>query len=113
MPRQVIWTDDAEEDLAEIARYIAEDSTKYSEIVLKKIEALTVNLADFEWAGRKVPELEDETLRERFVYNYRIIYRISDDDTIKIAAIIHGSRLLEPFKETILAVHEEEAVYAS
>jgi toxin ParE1/3/4 len=41
-----------------------------------------------------VPEFEDEALRERFVYSYRVIYRIQGQ-TITVAAVIHGNRLLE------------------
>jgi plasmid stabilization system protein ParE len=46
--------------------------------------------------GRIVPEIGDASIRERFVYSYRIIYR-RDAERILIAAIIHGSRLLQPF----------------
>ena len=41
-----------------------------------------------------MPEFEDESLRERFVYSYRIIYRI-ENHTVTIAAMIHGRRMLE------------------
>jgi hypothetical protein len=44
--------------------------------------------------GRIVPEYNDDNLRERIYGNYRIIYRIKPE-TIEIAAICHGSRLLE------------------
>jgi toxin ParE1/3/4 len=40
-----------------------------------------------------VPELEDDTLRERFVYSYRIIYRVERDAVI-VTAVIHGRRML-------------------
>ena len=33
-------------------------------------------------------------MRERFVYSYRIIYRVQGQ-TVTVAAVIHGSRLLE------------------
>jgi plasmid stabilization system protein ParE len=48
--------------------------------------------------GRMVPELGQETIRERFVYSYRLIYRIHNG-TITIAAIIHGGRLFGPIRE--------------
>ena len=44
--------------------------------------------------GRMVPELGDPEFRERFVYSYRVIYR-NESDGILVAAVIHGSRLLE------------------
>jgi plasmid stabilization system protein ParE len=47
-----------------------------------------------------VPEFEDETLREHFVYSYRIIYRIQGQ-TVTIAAVIHGKRLLEDVRPAV------------
>jgi plasmid stabilization system protein ParE len=51
-------------------------------------------LANFPRAGRKVPEFDDENIRELIVYSYRIIYRLEGDAAV-IAAIIHGKRLLQ------------------
>jgi plasmid stabilization system protein ParE len=48
----------------------------------------------FPLAGRVVPEIADDNIREWFVYSYRLIYRIQDD-VITIAAIVHGRRLLD------------------
>jgi len=44
--------------------------------------------------GRIVSEICDKNVRERFVYSYRLIYRIKGY-TITILAVIHGKRLLE------------------
>ena len=44
--------------------------------------------------GRVVPELQDENIREVFVYSYRIVYELVTD-TVQINAIIHGRRDLE------------------
>jgi hypothetical protein len=41
-----------------------------------------------------VPEFDDESIREWFAYSYRIIYRV-DNETVTIAAVIHGKRLLD------------------
>jgi plasmid stabilization system protein ParE len=41
-----------------------------------------------------VPEVGDETLRERFVYSYRVIYRVRRSD-VRILAVVHGRRLLD------------------
>lgn len=41
--------------------------------------------------GRIVPELDDEHVREIFLYSYRFIYEISGDD-IFILALVHGKR---------------------
>jgi toxin ParE1/3/4 len=41
-----------------------------------------------------VPVFQDKSLRERFVYSYRIIYLVQGH-TVTVAAVIHGKRLLE------------------
>ena len=51
-------------------------------------------LSQFPRAGRKVPEFDDENVRELVVYSYRIIYRLQEENII-IAAVIHGKRNLQ------------------
>ncbi len=41
--------------------------------------------------GRTVPEVEEETIRELLLHNYRIIYRV-EADRILVLTIIHGAR---------------------
>jgi toxin ParE1/3/4 len=94
MAYQVEWSPRAIEDVEAIALYIAGDSTAYAASVVKKILDITRNLARFPLAGRVVPEFDDENIREKFVYSYRIIYRV-EGEAITIAAVIHGKRLLE------------------
>ena len=48
----------------------------------------------FPHSGRKVPEFDDENVRELIVYSYRIIYQSQNSDVI-IAAVIHGRRDLQ------------------
>jgi addiction module RelE/StbE family toxin len=94
MAYQVVWSPRAVDDVEAIALYIANDSTTYAAAVVKKILDTTRKLNDFPLAGRIVPEFDEENIREQFVYSYRIIYRIQDE-TITIAAVIHGKQLLE------------------
>jgi len=77
-----------------IASYIAADSPFYAGSVVRRIVALTRMLEKFPFAGRKVPEFEDENLREVIAYSYRIIYRVEAAEVI-VAAVIHGKRNLE------------------
>jgi plasmid stabilization system protein ParE len=83
-----------------IANYIAKDSAFYAAAVVQKILDTSRNLSRFPLAGRVVPELEDESIRERFVYSYRLIYRVRGN-VITVAAVIHGKRLLNPVTERI------------
>ena len=57
----------------------------YAGAVVEKILDSARKLPNFPLAGRIVPELEDETIRERFVYSYRLIYRIYGDKITVLA----------------------------
>jgi plasmid stabilization system protein ParE len=94
MAYEVVWSPRAVEDVEAIALYIAADSTSYAAAVVKKIVDTTRSLRRFPFAGRIVPEFGEENIREKLVYSYRIIYRIQEE-TVTIAAVIHGKRLLE------------------
>lgn len=94
MAYQVVWSPNAIDDVEAIAAYIARDSPSYSAAVVSKILDTTRNLSSFPFSGRIVSEFDDETIREKLIYSYRIIYRIQDE-TVTIAAVIHGKRLLE------------------
>jgi addiction module RelE/StbE family toxin len=94
MAYRVVWSARALDDVESIASYISRDSTAHASAVVTKIIRATRTLRRFPFAGRIVPEFKDETLRERFVYLYRIIYRIQGN-AVTIAAVIHGKRMLE------------------
>lgn len=44
--------------------------------------------------GRVVPEWRQQDMRELFVGNYRLIYRVSDK-MVHVVGIVHGARDLE------------------
>jgi addiction module RelE/StbE family toxin len=93
MASRVDWSRRALQDLEAIAEYIAADSPVYAGAVVKTVVNQTRMLAHFPRSGRKVPEFDDENIRELIVYNYRIIYRLQEDQVV-IAAVIHGKRNL-------------------
>ena len=94
MAYRVNWSGRALHDLESLAEYIAADSPTYAGIVVKKVVTQTQTLANFPRAGRKVPEFDDDSIRELIVYSYRIIYRLQEDAVV-IAAVIHGKRILQ------------------
>jgi toxin ParE1/3/4 len=71
MAYRVIWSPRALDDVDSIASYIARDSLAHASAVVAKIIRTTRLLKQFPFAGRVVPEFEDESLRERFAYGYR------------------------------------------
>jgi len=94
MAHRIVWSSRAAQDLDSITEYIAADSPAYAGVVLKNIVNQTRILARFPQAGRKVPEFDDENLRELVVHSYRIIYRLQQDEAL-IVAVIHGKRVLQ------------------
>ena len=108
MDYQVVWSPEAVADVEAIASYITRDSAAYARAVVEKILETAHQVREFPFLGRMVPELAQETIRERFVYSYRLIYRIRND-TITIAAVIHGRRLLRPIRERLEGPEDDPA----
>ncbi len=94
MAHRIVWSKRAARDLDSIIDYIATDSPAYAGIVLKNIVNQTRILARFPRAGHKVPEFDDENIRELVIYSYRTIYRLQEDEAL-IVAVIHGKRILQ------------------
>ncbi|NBC46801.1 MAG: type II toxin-antitoxin system RelE/ParE family toxin [Gammaproteobacteria bacterium] len=93
MDRRVVWSPEAADDLEEITSYIARDSVAYARAVATKILATTRTIPSSPKIGRTVPELGNQQIRERFVYSYRLIYKV-EPTRVLIVAILHGKRLL-------------------
>ena len=98
MDYSVKWSPEATEDLESIVEYIARDSEFYARSVASKILTVSRKISEQPMIGRIVPEIGEQEIRERFVYSYRLVYRIQNS-TITIVAIIHGKRLLENASE--------------
>ncbi len=94
MDYKVEWSPEATEDLQAIAEYIERDSEFYARAVVTKILDVSRSVRNLPLAGRVVPEIGDENIRERFAYSYRVVYQIEESQII-IAAVIHGKRRFE------------------
>jgi len=93
MAYSVGWSPRAIADVDAIAGYISRDSATYASTIVCKILGATRNLGTFPRSGRVVPEFSDETIREKIVAGYRVIYRI-EGEVVTIAAVIHGRQVL-------------------
>ena len=89
---QLKWTKLAVEDLKEIHDYVSRDSTKYARIQIIRIKSRTKILKSLPFAGRIVPEYNDENYRELIEGNYRIIYKIVTKYLIDILTVHHAAR---------------------
>ena len=94
MAHRVVWSRRALQDIEAITEYIAQDSSAYAAAVVKSIVTQAKMLERFPRSGRKVPEFDDENIRELLAYSYRIIYRVEVDEVL-ISAVIHGKRILQ------------------
>lgn len=105
MAYRLAWSPEAIEDIEAIAAYIERDSPWYARAVVSKIVETAETIPEHPDLGRIVPEIDDRSIRERFVYSYRIIYRI-EQQRILVATVVHGSRLLQPFIARIEGAQE-------
>ena len=91
MSCRVVWSPEALEDLDSISEYISRDSLFYARRVVAKILKKARAIADHPLIGRIVPEYAIDSVRERFAYNYRIVYQ-PEGKQVLIVAIVHGAR---------------------
>ena len=94
MAYAVIWSNESLDDIDELAETIARDSLFYAQRVVDALFAKGDSLNENPKRGRVVPELNHPAIREVFIYSYRLLYEITDDE-VHILAIIHGRRLLD------------------
>jgi plasmid stabilization system protein ParE len=95
MAYQIIWSPTAEADIEEIGQYLEKvASPAAATSVISKIRATALKYCDFPFSARMIPEFQDPTRRETFVYEYRVMYRV-DEDRIHILRVVHGRRLLK------------------
>lgn len=91
MAREVVWSAEAIADIESLANYIARDSVAYATSFIQEILDTSKTLSSFPKRGRVVPELDDASVRELLVRDYRIIYHV-EKSRIVILGLIHGSR---------------------
>lgn len=91
MARQVTWTEIAWSDLEAAADYIVKDSPYFAAAFVREVREAARSLAHLAERGRVVPELENRSIRELFVRNYRLIYQVTEQ-SVYIVGFIHGAR---------------------
>ncbi|TWU31620.1 Plasmid stabilization system protein [Novipirellula aureliae] len=89
------WTERASADALGIFDYIADQSLSYAESVYERVLNRPTQLTVHPQSGSVVPEFGRDDIRELYVYSFRLIYRIAEDE-IRVLTVIHGSRKLGP-----------------
>jgi toxin ParE1/3/4 len=89
------WTKRAQDDLVEIASFIARDDPAAARAWVKRLRERARLAVSMPFAGRVVPEHRREDVREVLVRSYRIIYRVQPDQMV-VLTVLEGHRLLRP-----------------
>ena len=74
--RSVVWAESARAALDDVVTYIAQDSREAAVRVLVATLDTASSLDQHAERGRIVPELNQPDLRELFVFDYRLLYRV-------------------------------------
>ncbi|HUO07262.1 MAG TPA: type II toxin-antitoxin system RelE/ParE family toxin [Phycisphaerae bacterium] len=98
---QIVWTEPAAGDIAEVAEHIALDKPDAAANFVSEVLAAIERLADFPLSGRMVPEFPTDRYREIVVFPCRVIYTASPEAVV-ILRIIRGERLL---RRSMLSSH--------
>lgn len=91
---KVLWTETAIEDLLNIKKYITEDSPERAETWNLELFNSGESLGSFPTRGRVVPEFNQDNLRELFIDNNRLVYRVRKT-SIEIITVFEGHRQLK------------------
>ena len=97
---QIIWTQESEDDLKKIIKYISKDSVTYAYRVIRKIVGRVDVLHENPSLGKVVHEFNDDSIRELIEGQYRIIYRLKSKTEIQILTVHHSARNLAKRKLT-------------
>ena len=88
---EIEWTRSAITDVRSLRDYIARDSEAYADRFVQRIVEAVERVALFPLMGRRVPEAQDDAIREIIFQKYRSMYRI-EPTRIVILTVIYGGR---------------------
>ncbi len=91
MGKTVVWSPSARKDLKSIVSYIAADNPVAALEVGREIIESSKQIELFMESARMVPEFQDESIRERIVGAYRVIFRFKDEQ-IEVVRVWHAAR---------------------
>ena len=94
---EVIWASIAENDLARIIEYIANNSPANALKVLNKLKEKAANLNHSPKRGRIIPELQENGIyqyRELMVAPWRLMYRVQEAK-IYVLAVLDSRQNIE------------------
>jgi toxin ParE1/3/4 len=90
---KLVWTNEAVNRLSEIDEYISRDSERRARKFISELINSTSSIPQYPQKGRIVPEFGIPDIRELIHRNYRIVYRIKNDQ-IQILTVFESHRLI-------------------
>jgi plasmid stabilization system protein ParE len=91
---KIVWSRRASIQFERAQNFIAAYDELAADDFLDEALALIDGLLDNAYIGRKVPEYDLESVRERICKAFCIIYRVGDDKNIEILAVFFDGQLL-------------------
>lgn len=91
---EIIWTEQALEEIENIAEFISKDSFKYAKIQVQLFFDTVELISNQPEIERIVTEIQKKKIRELIVGNYRIVNRIVNAKRIDILTVHNSRRLL-------------------
>lgn len=88
------WTRRAERQLLEIGQYIARDKPAAARRWVERLRRKAQQAAENPGAGRVVPELDRQDIREVLLRGYRIVYLVADE-AVEVLTVFESHRRLE------------------
>jgi len=88
---KIEWTRSAISDVRVLRDYIAHDSEAYADRFAQKIVEAVESAAAFPLMGRRMPEADDDAVREILFQKYRIIYQ-AEPTRILVLMVVYGGR---------------------
>jgi len=90
---KVFWTEAALAQLQAIYDYISHTSPDYASRMIDRLTKRSIQMTEFPYSGRMVPEYELNEVREVLEWPYRIIYLINPAQLqVEVLAVVHGAR---------------------
>jgi addiction module RelE/StbE family toxin len=90
---RISWSPRSLRDVESIRDYIAEDSPRVADLVVRRIVKSVERLEAFPESGRTVPERNDPEIREVISKPHRVVYRLREGN-VEIITVFRASRLL-------------------
>jgi toxin ParE1/3/4 len=89
---KLYWTENAKQDLLSVKRYIATDNPTAAKQWVERLRERARSALHAPLAGRRVPELSRDDIREMTEGKYRIVYQVFADRLV-VLTVFEGHRL--------------------